>query len=377
MYDSAKSVAAVKKMMTDLEWDAFPLLQSFPGAAYDKLDFKQLRWAGAELAANSVGDNSVFQFIEPGTAYEAMPAEDYDWFLDDASDYIIRRHWPRIAGVLEPFKNLPPIHDIVAYYSGIWQSLPMLGMPEISSAIESLVEAGREAAKFLGLLTSYIGEMAKMGFPPAWLAISISPYDYFADFLRGTEGCMIDMYRNPDKLKEAIEKVTPWIINSALAQAKAFSPLCNRVFIPVHKGAGGFMSNEHYKEFWWPSTRDVIMAIIDEGFIPYVYTEGIYTDRLPIIKDVPKGKVIYHIESDIFKAKEILGDTACLVGGPTAPMLNIGSPQEIKDYCKKLIDIVGEGGGFIMGAECPLITAKVENVKAMTEFTQEYGVYKK
>jgi uroporphyrinogen-III decarboxylase len=136
------------------------------------------------------------------------------------------------------------------------------------------------------------------------------------------------------------------------------------------------MSNKQYEEFWWPSMRQVMMDIIDAGFIPYLFSEGIYTERLPIIKDIPKGKAIYKIESDIFKAKEILGDTVCLTGGPPASLMNSGTPEEVKDYCKKLIDVVGEGGGFMMDPAIPLITAKVENVKALTEFTQEYGVYK-
>lgn len=136
------------------------------------------------------------------------------------------------------------------------------------------------------------------------------------------------------------------------------------------------MSNAQYEEFFWPTLRALIMGLIDAGLTPYVYTEGEYSDRLPIIKDVPKGKVIYHVEKDIYKAKEILGDTACLVGGPASSLLNIGSPDEVRDSCKKLIDVVGKGGGFMMGVELPLLTAKVENIKAMTDFVMEYGVYK-
>jgi len=37
------------------------------------------------------------------------------------------------------------------------------------------------------------------------------------------------------------------------------------------------------------------MGIVDEGLTPYVYTQGDYTSRLEIIKDVPKGKVAYHV----------------------------------------------------------------------------------
>ena len=59
-----------------------------------------------------------------------------------------------------------------------------------------------------------------------------------------------------------------------------------------------------------------------------------------------------------------------------ASLLNLGSPQEIRDYCKKLIDVVGKGGGLIMDASAGINEAKPENVKAMADFTKEYGVYK-
>ena len=38
-------------------------------------------------------------------------------------------------------------------------------------------------------------------------------------------------------------------------------------------------------------------------------------------------------------------------------------------------DIVGKDGGYIMDASTGLDDAKLENVKAMFEFTREYGVY--
>ena len=166
-----------------------------------------------------------------------------------------------------------------------------------------------------------------------------------------------------------------WGISSSKAVCGATGIQNPRIFIPIHKGAGGFMSNAQYEEFFWPTLKALIMGLIDAGLTPYVYTEGEYSDRLSIIKDVPKGKVIYHIEKDIYKAKEILGDTACLVGGPTASLLNMGSPDEVRDSCKKLIDVVGKDGGFIMDSGCPLDDAKPENVRAMIDFTKEYGVY--
>jgi uroporphyrinogen-III decarboxylase len=54
----------------------------------------------------------------------------------------------------------------------------------------------------------------------------------------------------------------------------------------------------------------------------------------------------------------------------------LGTPQEVREYAKKLIDTVGKGGGFIMCNGAFFDQAKAENIKALVEFTKEYGVYK-
>lgn len=119
------------------------------------------------------------------------------------------------------------------------------------------------------------------------------------------------------------------------------------------------------------------MGIIDAGLLPYVYTEGSYTARLETIRDVPRGKVLYHFEKvDLEKAKMILGDVACISGNLPNSLLVSGSPNDVKDYCKMLIDVVGKGGGFIMDAAATIDEAKPENIKAMMDVTKEYGVYK-
>ena len=74
--------------------------------------------------------------------------------------------------------------------------------------------------------------------------------------------------------------------------------------------------------------------------------------------------------------KEIVGDTLCLFGNVPSAMLKIGTPAEVKDYCKKLIDTAGQGGGFVMGNGAFFDHAKPENIQAMVDFTKEYGVYK-
>lgn len=116
--------------------------------------------------------------------------------------------------------------------------------------------------------------------------------------------------------------------------------------------------------------------LIEAGFTPYMFSEGVYDDRLEIIKDLPRGKVVWHIEQDIFKAKEILEDMCCIEGGPPASVMGKGTVDDVRAYARKLIDICGKGGGFIMGVAHSLLDAKFENIKALSDFTKEHGRYR-
>jgi uroporphyrinogen-III decarboxylase len=80
-------------------------------------------------------------------------------------------------------------------------------------------------------------------------------------------------------------------------------------------------------------------------------------------------------QSDIQKAKATLGQNACLIGNVSSSMLNLGTPQDVSDYVKKLIDTVGQGGGLIVGNGAFFDEAKPENVKAMVDTAKEYGAY--
>jgi uroporphyrinogen-III decarboxylase len=85
--------------------------------------------------------------------------------------------------------------------------------------------------------------------------------------------------------------------------------------------------------------------------------------------------VYYFERTDIFRAKDGLGDVVCIRGNVPLSILNSGTVDDIKAYCKKLIDKVGKGGGFIMDCSTEAADAKPENLKAMFDFTKTYGVY--
>jgi uroporphyrinogen-III decarboxylase len=146
--------------------------------------------------------------------------------------------------------------------------------------------------------------------------------------------------------------------------------------IPLHKGADGFLSEKQFKTFYWPTFRKLLIGLIDEGCVPYCFVEGSYNSRLEVIQDLPRGKVVWAFDqTEMAKAKQILGGIACIAGNMPITLLSLGTPQEVRDYARKLIETAGKGGGFILAAGAVIDEAKPENVQAMIEATKEYGVY--
>ena len=149
-----------------------------------------------------------------------------------------------------------------------------------------------------------------------------------------------------------------------------------QIFMPLHKGADGFLSDEQFQKFYWPTFRAVMIGLIEGGCIPFPALEGHWGSRLKTIQDVPKGKTMWMVDqTDMAEAKKTLGRNACLIGNVPSSMLKLATPNEVKAYCKGLIDTVGKDGGFMLGNGAFFDEAKPENVKAVVDAAKEYGTY--
>jgi len=368
MYDYDKAVAAHRKTFLDFQWDvAMSHTVSFSGPFFEALDYKQLKWPG-----HGVPPTRTYQFVEG----EYMLPHEYDAFLEDPSDFLVRVYLPRISGALQPLQMLPPLRMLVPYYLGLLTVFGAASALGVSSAIEALLKAMVEFGKFAASAAALQEEFRSLGFPIILGGMTQAPFDTIGDSLRGTQGIMLDMYRQPDKLLMAMDKILPIAIQMGVLSA--MTGPCPTVFIPLHKGPMGYMSLDQFKTFYWPTLQKLMLALIDEGLVPMPFIEADYGDRLETIKDIPRGKAIYWFErTDVFKAKEILGDRVCIKGNVPSALLCTGTPDEVKAYVKKLIDIVGKDSGLIVDGDIGIPDeAKPENVKAMTEFVKEYGVYK-
>jgi len=362
-YNVNKWWAANKKMIIDLEPDLFfPFGILTSGRAYEAVDFKQIKWPG-----HGVSPNHTFQFVEG----EYMKADEYDAFINDPTDFAIRTYLPRICGKLEPLRILRPQQSLLLGYAGV-ALYDLFSFPDIIDAFKSIYEAGLESAKWNAANDVFVADMKDLGFVSYSAVAAVAPFDVISDFLRGMRGTMLDMYRQPDKLLEAMEKILPPMIRLAVDGARVKKN--PRIFMPLHRGADGFMSPEQFKTFYWPTLKRLILALIDEGLTPCPIWEGQYDSRLEYLAELPKGKILGSFDNvDLKRTKDILGGTMCFSGNIPVSLLQVGTPQQVRDYTKKLIDTFAKDGGFIMSCAGVMDECDPELVKVWVDATREYG----
>lgn len=175
----------------------------------------------------------------------------------------------------------------------------------------------------------------------------------------------IDLIEIPDKVAAVMDIILPHLASKAVRRAKKLGfPL---VWIGGWRSAPCLLSPVMWNRFVWPYLRQLVCEVTDAGLIALLHLDSDWTRELERFRELPRGKCLMALDgdTDIFKAKEILGDHMCLMGDVPASMLFYQSSDDVYNYCSKLIRELGPAG-FILQSGCDIPTnAKLENVQAM------------
>lgn len=365
MYDYEVVGRAWLKFLKDFEMDSYSGPgEVFPGDIFDNLEYNLFKWPGRGLAL----DTQSYQFVES----ERMKPEDYDTLIEDPSNFMMKVFMAKSLGALKPLETLPSLTAMWGVPGGY---ITGLARKDVQQALQKLIDAGKGLEKWLASMDVCEQERVARGLPNFMVGGAEAPFDIIGDKMRGTHGILTDMFRRPEKLLEAIERVIPITLKAGINAS-------NQTGVPIsafalHKGNDTFMSTKQFETFYWPSLKKVLLGLIDEGLVPLLFAEGRYMTRLDIITDLPKGTVIWWFEDiDMVKAKEIVGKTACIAGNLATSVLSTGTPADVKARCRELIDIAGPGGGYILAGGAGIDKGNPDNLHAIMDVVKEYGVYK-
>jgi len=342
--EPAKYRAAIDKCWDELgPWDIYyPVNTRFPEVYSFVMPMKSL-WPGRDLPADNI-----MQLHEE----EIMKAADYAWVTD------LAHRWPHLAYFAYFMKLISRIWDTVDEgWRGYAYLMPRIMVHSMGWQLEFASQKKRGAT----ILHGYLQE---------------APFDVFS-LARGLIPFIKDCKERPDEVRDAADALTDsYTFMSRLICLTTGVP---RATIALHRTSNDFISPKMFDELAFPSLRRLTDKLVAAGISPILHCDGNWDLNLERLRDLPAGRCMVQFDgpTDIFLAKKVLGDRMCIMGDVNADMLVLGSATEVDEYCHRLIEEVGKGGGFVMGAGCEIPpNAKPENVKAMLDSVVKYGYYK-
>jgi uroporphyrinogen decarboxylase len=197
-----------------------------------------------------------------------------------------------------------------------------------------------------------------------------------ASEIRGMSAFMMDLAlgEQPDKIHQLLEFCYQVTLRYALAQMEQGAHCTS---IGDSPSGPDVVSPKLYREYAYPYVRRLAGELKTRGIRLAYHICG---NSTPIITDmVSTGAAIIEIDqkADQRTVKAAAQGKATLLGpvDPSGVMAH-GTPAEVTERAREAIEILGAGGGFILGPGCALpASTPDENIDALIEAAKTYGQY--
>jgi uroporphyrinogen-III decarboxylase len=178
------------------------------------------------------------------------------------------------------------------------------------------------------------------------------------------------MYRNPDDLLAACEAYVPVLINAVVnASDRNGAPAALYV---LHKGADSFMSQAQFEKFYWPTWKQVMMGLYEEGIVSYLFIEGSYNNRLENLAEMPEKSLVCHFDqTDMSRVKEVLSDKYIIAGNVPASLMATGSTDEVRAYCDNLVELFADTPAYILAHGCYFENTTDDKMRAFIDAVKQ------
>ncbi len=348
-HDYHKAFMAARKCAVDFDWDAV-----VPNMVYVWTGLTQaigLTYYG--IPGIDIPPNVGFQYREPKKEDAFMKTDEYDQLIDDPTAFLYNVWLPRVSADICAMGESTSYRNNLAFVKG-------------SMAMLDYFNAFGPQCDLLRTESGTVSAIAGM---------FKAPFDILADKLRGYRGLTTDMATQPKKVLKACEALMPHLYHVAVNSADPNKQV--PIGYWMHRGCIPFVSAGQFESHYWPTVKPAIEELWKNGHQTLFYAEGNWNHHLDSFSELPDRSIVFHVDrGDILEIHRKLGHKFCLSGGIPNAMLALSSTDEVRSYCRKVIDSVAQDGGYIMDASAIMnYDTKIENLKALTDFTREYGTY--
>ena len=253
-----------------------------------------------------------------------LEPEEYDELINDPMKFIWEKFLPRKCPNLAQEKNGKVYIDSMYAYIN-W--------------LNGYLGYGKTLAKKYGvpLLTDLYAPFYMM-----------NGMEIMLDFMRGMRGLSVDLRRQPEKVKAAVDaldsifepKMEGYTGMHGHNPEAAFDGAM--VFI-----ATSMLSPKQFETFYLPWLNRTKDFAVEHDKTVIIFAESENSRFYEFLKDLPEGHfAILAEQNDIFNTKKELPNM-CVMGGMPVELLGKAKPEECVDYAKKLIDELAVDGGYI------------------------------
>lgn len=282
--------------------------------------------------------------------YVFMEADEYGKLAADPMKFVLNELYPRMYPALSrPYpENLEALKKSFAAYNRYLQKM----------------------------MNSALRIKEDLGMPTMVEGIAISPVDILMSYFRGLKNIQCDFRRNPKGIVEAADALIPLVIeNIKHGRTSLESESC--FLIPTLLPT--YMNAKQFEKIYWPSFKKLVDQIAALKGKMLIFMEGSWEHLYEFVNEIPRNTAVTILEkADIFKAKDLIGETVTIAGGMHLEQLRYMNRQECLDHAKKVVDYCAPGGGFIFTNDKTALApndVNVENLKAVNAFVHEYGKY--
>lgn len=356
-HDFNKAFIAARKCACEFDWDAVVgnMVYVWTGLT-QAIGLKYYGIPGIDIPPDTG-----FQYREPAEDESFMKEDEYDALIDDPTAFLYNVWLPRVSRYI-----LSPSDRSDKSYKSDSQYRNNLALVKGGMAMLQYFTAFGPQTELL---------RTECGMPGAIAGIFKAPLDIIGDKLRGYIGLTMDMMTQPDKVLKACEALMPHLYNVALTSSDPSGTV--PIGYWMHRGCIPFVSAGQFESHYWPTVKPIIEELWRNGRQTLFYAEGDWGHHLDSFAELPDKSIVYHVDrGDIFETHKKLGHKFCLSGGIPNFTLAYGTPDQVRERCKAVIDGVAQDGGYIMDASAIMQNdTSIENLRAMTDFTREYGTY--
>ena len=196
----------------------------------------------------------------------------------------------------------------------------------------------------------------------------------------GFEQCFMDFVSEPEFMDEVHEFWMEWALAYVRAMIVA-KP--DEIMLGGSSASLSVSSPKIFRKYELPFIKAASKICRNAGTLSHLHICGRSWELVQIVADETEVDVMEPMEEppggnvDLAEAKRRVGKKLCIKGNiNTFDFMMNASPSQVEEKCKRLIDVAGPDGGFVLstGDQCGRDTPQA-NLFKMVEVAKTYGRY--